>query len=68
MDLGRCFNGGVAILEDEADELDDEDRLRARGDGGGRVSSEIIAGEVGKGGTGGAVRCLGVDCGLLRER
>lgn len=67
-DLGRCLSGGVAILDEDAEDEDEEDRLRARGDGGGRVSSEAMAGEVGKGGTGPAIRCLGVDLGLLRDR
>jgi len=70
VDFGRCFMGGVATREDDAadaaDELD-EDRLSVRGEGGGSVSRDCIAGEAGRGGTSVGLRCLGVDWGLLRD-
>lgn len=66
--LGRVLSGGVAIRDDDAEEEEEEDdRLSARGEGGGSVSSEVIAGDVGKGGTGGATRGRGVDWGLFRR-
>ena len=59
-DLGGCFIAGVAIRGDEAT----DDPLREPWEGKGGVSSDCVAGGIGKCGAMVGRRCLGVDCRL----
>lgn len=65
--LLRGRGGGVEISCDE-DEEAEEERLIVAGEEGGRVrpAKDGMAGEEGRGGTGGAGRCLGEE--TLRNR